>query len=86
MEFEIIWSDSAVRQLRRLERVVAKRIFEKVGELRIDPFRTVKRIVNSPYFRLRVGDYRVILDIQASVLRVLVLKVGHRKSVYHKDL
>jgi len=86
MEFEIVWSDSAVRQLRKLERVVAKRIFEKVGELRIDPFRNVKRIVNSPYFRLRVGDFMVMLDIQAAVLRVLVLKVGHRKSVYHEDL
>ena len=83
MEFEIVWSDSAVRQLRRLERVVARRIFERVGELRIKPSRNVKRIVNSPYFRLRVGDYRVILDIRAAVLRVLVLKVGHRKSVYH---
>jgi mRNA interferase RelE/StbE len=86
MEFEIVWSDSAVRQLRKLERVVAKRIFEKVGELGIDPFRNVKRIVNSPYFRLRVGDFRVILDVQAAVLRVLVLRVGHRRSVYHKDL
>ena len=82
MEFEIVWSDSAARQLRKLERVVAKRIFEKVGELRNDPFRNVKRIVNSPYFRLRVGDYRVILDIQAKVLRVLDLKVGHMESVY----
>ncbi len=86
MEFEIIWSDSAARQLRKLERAVAKRIFEKVGELRNDPFRNVKRIVNSPYFRLRVGDYRVILDVQAAVLRVLVLKVGHRESVYGRSL
>jgi mRNA interferase RelE/StbE len=80
--FEIIWADSAVRQLRKLDRPVAKRIFEAVGKLREGPRRWLTRIVNSPYYRLRVGDYRVIVDVHESKLRVLVLKVGHRKSVY----
>lgn len=82
MTFEIIWADSAVRQLRKLDRSVAKRIFDAVGRLKEAPHRWLMRIVNSPYHRLRVGDYRVIVDIQESRLRVLVLKVGHRKSVY----
>jgi len=82
MTFEIIWSESAARQLKRLDRTVARRVFEKVGELREDPLRLVQKLVNSPYYRLRVGDYRVVLDIQRNVLRVLVLKVGHRESVY----
>jgi len=82
MGFEIIWSESAMRQLKKLDRTVARRIFEKVGELRENPDRLVQRLVNSPYYRLRVGDYRVILDIQGQVLRILVLKVGHRESVY----
>ena len=82
MTFEIIWSDSGARQLRKLDRTVARRIFDKVGELREDPLRHVQKLVNSPYYRLRVGDYRVILDVQRNVLRILVLKVGHRESVY----
>ncbi|UCD92307.1 MAG: type II toxin-antitoxin system RelE/ParE family toxin [Methanobacteriota archaeon] len=82
MTFEIIWSDSAVRQLKKLERAIAKRIFDAVTKLEKDPTRWVSRIVNSPYFRLRVGDFRVIIDIQKRELRVLVLKVGHRRSVY----
>ncbi|MCJ2512387.1 MAG: type II toxin-antitoxin system RelE/ParE family toxin [Candidatus Thermoplasmatota archaeon] len=82
MTFEIIWADSAVRQLRKLDRSVAKRVFDAVGRLKESPHRWLTRIVNSPYHRLRVGDYRVIVDIQESRLRVLVLKVGHRKSVY----
>ncbi len=84
MPFEIIWSDSAIRQLKKLDRLVARRIFEKVGELREEPDRYVQKLVNSPYYRLRVGDYRVILDIKKDVLRILVLKVGHRESVYEK--
>ncbi|MEE9474561.1 MAG: type II toxin-antitoxin system RelE/ParE family toxin [Candidatus Hydrothermarchaeaceae archaeon] len=82
MGFEIIWSEPAVKELKRLDRVVAKKIFEKVDELSEDPYRNVKKLVGLPYFRLRVGDYRAILDIQKEVLRVLVLKVGHRKKIY----
>lgn len=84
MVFEIIWSDSAVRQLKGLDRTVARRIFAKVGKLAENPFPHVRKLVNSPYYRLRVGDYRVILDIQQEVLRILVLKVGHRESIYKR--
>lgn len=84
MGFEVIWSDSAVRQLKKLDRSVARRIFDKVGELAEHPHHFVQKLVNSPYYRLRVGDYRVILDIQNDVLRILVLKVGHRASVYDR--
>ena len=84
MPFEIIWSDSAVKELKKLDRSVAKRIFNAVSRLREDPFRAVGKIVNSPYYKLRVGDYRVILDIQKGELRVLVLIVGHRRKIYKK--
>ncbi len=84
MVFEIIWSDSTARQLKKLDRSVARRIFAKVGELQENPFPHVRRLVNSPYYRLRVGDYRVILDIERNVLRILVLKVGHRESIYER--
>ncbi len=82
MPFEVVWSDSAAGQLKKLDRTVARRIFDKVGELRETPHRFVRKLANSPYYRLRVGDYRVILDIQETVLRILVLKAGHRKSIH----
>ncbi|MCK5290901.1 MAG: type II toxin-antitoxin system RelE/ParE family toxin [Thermoplasmata archaeon] len=85
MTFEIIWSQSTLKQLKKLDRSVAKRIVDAVDKLLVDPHRVVSRIVNSSYFRLRVGDYRVLVDIQRKELRVLVLKVGHRKSVYDRD-
>jgi len=84
MVFEIIWSDLAIRQLKKLDRPIARRIFDKVGELADNPHRLVQKLVNSPYHRLRVGDFRVILDIQGDVLRILVLKVGHRESIYDR--
>ncbi len=82
MPFEIIWSVSALKELKKLDRSIAKRIFDSVSKLANNPHRYVRRIVNSPYYRLRVGDYRVIIDIKENQLRILVLKVGHRKNIY----
>ena len=82
MPLRIIWSEPAERALKKLDRPVAKRIYEAVGRLAEDPIRNVIRLVNSPYYRLRVGDYRVIFDLQADLMRILVVKVGHRKSIY----
>lgn len=82
MSFDILWSDSAIRQLKKLDRIVSRRIYEKVSELRENPHRYVQKLINSPYYRLRIGDYRVILDIRDNILRILVLKVGNRGSIY----
>ena len=80
--FEIVWTEPALRELHKLDRVVSRRIIEKVRELRTNPYRYVTRLVNSPLYRLRVGKYRVILDVQGHTLRILVLKVGARSTAY----
>lgn len=82
MPFEIVWSDSAIRQLRKLDRSVARRVFEKVGQLSTDPYRWVRRMSGVSAYRLRVGDFRVLLDIGEGHLRVLVVEIGHPESVY----
>ena len=84
MNYRIIWSIQASKQIVRLDRSVAKRIHEKVGQLYQNPERYVEKLVRYPYYRLRVGDYRVILDIQNEMVRILILKVGHRSNVYER--
>ncbi len=84
MEYKIVWSIKASKQMDRLERSIAKRIYEKVGQLYQNPERYVEKLVRYPYFRLRVGDYRVILDIQHEMVRILILKVGQRSNVYER--
>ena len=84
MDYRIIWSVQASKQLKSLDRSIAKRIYEKVGQLRQNPERYVEKLVRYPYYRLRIGDYRVILDIQKEVVRIMILKVGHRSNVYER--
>jgi len=82
MKFEIIWSDSAFKELKKLDRTISKRIFEKVSLLHYEPYRYVQKLAGLPFFKLRIGDYRVILEIKQEVLQILVIKVGHRRNVY----
>jgi len=79
---EIIWSASAIKDLKKIDRSIAKRIFIMITRLKDDPYHNIIKLTNSPYYRLRVGDYRVILDIQNKQLRILVIKIGHRKKIY----
>jgi len=84
MRFQIIWSESAANELRKMERTVSKRVFKKVSQLSENTFHNVTKLVGVPYFRLRVGDFRIIIDIQKNKLQVLIIKVGHRKSIYKR--
>ena len=82
--YEIIVSDKAEEQLKKLSQNMKDRIGCVFERIKIRPHYFVKRLIGSPYYRLRVGDYRVILDIQQGKLIILVLEIGHRKNVYKK--
>jgi mRNA interferase RelE/StbE len=59
-----------------------KRIISTLERIRIRPYPYVKKLVGNPYFRLRSGDYRIILDIKENKLIIYVLEVGHRRNIY----
>lgn len=80
--YEIIFSETALKHLKKIERSIQKRIITALERIRIRPESFVRRLVGEPYYRLRVGDYRVILDIQQKNLIILVIEVGHRKKIY----
>ena len=82
MSYEITFTDSSRRQFIKLEKDVQERIITALERIRIRPESYVKKLVGDSGYRLRVGDYRVILDIQKSELIVLVIKIGHRKNIY----
>ena len=82
MVYEIIWAESASRELGKLDRVLARRLLEQVERLREAPKRSLRRLVGVPYYRLRVGDYRLIVEVIEERLVILVLKLGHRRTVY----
>ena len=80
--YELIYSDKILRQLKKLDILISDRILKTLERIKIRPHHYVKSLSGSPRFRLRVGDYRIILDIQNKKLIILVLELGHRKNIY----
>ena len=82
MSYEIVFTDTSQKQFNKLEKDVQERIIKALERIRIRPESYVKKLVGDPGYRLRVGDYRIILDIEKSELIILVIKIGHRKNIY----
>ena len=82
--YAILFSLSAKKQLQKFDKKTQKHIISVLERIRIRPERFLKKLVGDPGYRLRIGDYRVIMDIDKGNLLILVIKIGHRKSIYRK--
>lgn len=82
MAFTVLLHPKAARALEKIEKSVKSRIIEKLRELVDYPDKTGKRLKYSDFWSLRIGDYRVIYEINEDKNQVIVLYIGHRKNVY----
>ena len=82
MAWHILWSDKSRKQLEKLDKKTAKRIIGGVDGIKENPYAAVSRLAGSQFFKLRIGDYRVILDLQHGKLVVFVVETGNRKRIY----
>jgi mRNA interferase RelE/StbE len=83
--YEILFTKQADRALRKMSRNTARLIREKLNQLTQDPYAhnpNVTRLQGRPGYRLRVGDWRVIYELEDDRLVILVLKVAPRGGVY----
>ena len=79
--YNIEWKEHALQNLEKLENSISRRIIKKVEELFEDPFsKNIKKLKGRDYFRMRVGDYRIIFFIEQNTIQIL--KIGHRKNIY----
>lgn len=89
MAWQIKLETSADKELDKLDQQIAKRILKFLHE-RIAPLDNPRSIgeplsgILSDYWKYRVGDYRIICDIQDNIITILVLAIGNRKQVYRR--
>ena len=69
--------------LKKLQKNEAENILNKIYAIRENPFRYLKRLQGEKLWRLRIGDYRAIVDIIISMNKIIILRIGHRKNVYN---
>ncbi len=82
--YEVVISETAERQIIKLERHIQDRILSTLERIKTRPEHFIEKLVDRSGYKLRGGDYRVILDLDKNKLIVMVLKVGHRRNIYDK--
>jgi mRNA interferase RelE/StbE len=81
MIYEIEFKPRALKDLKALPDSAKRRVIAKIETLRNDLAGDVKRLTNfTPEYRLRVGDYRVLFEVEGH--KIIVYRIIHRKDAY----
>lgn len=83
--YQIRFTKRADKQFRKLPVIIRKQIAQKMEIIAKNPYTPNNNIISMEgvsWYRLRVGNYRVIYDIHNKTLVIEVIKLGHRKEVY----
>jgi mRNA interferase RelE/StbE len=83
--YKITYTTQAAKALLKIPRNTANLIRQKMAQIAGDPFASIpnaKKLQGRPAYRLRVGDWRVIYEINNDQVVIIVLKVAPRGEVY----
>ena len=80
--FHIDLTEKSKKFLEKLNKTDSEIILNKIYSIRDNPFRFLKRLQGEKLWRLRIGDYRAIVDVIISMNTIIVIRIGHRKNIY----
>ncbi len=80
--FEIVYTKSAANAIKKLDAVARKKLRLKIERYLKNPLGYATKLINPALgnYRWRVGNYRIIFDIDGN--KIVVLKAAHRKDIY----
>ena len=82
LTYDVQIKPKAIKQLKKLPKSIVTRILKKVVFIKDTPQIFMKKLESKDIWSLRVGDYRVLIDINEDKRIISIIKVGHRKEVY----
>ena len=84
MPYTILFKNSALKELRKLQKLFSEQVAKDINNLAKNPrphgHKKLKE--NEHLYRIRSGNYRVVYQIQDKILTVLIIRIGNRKEVY----
>lgn len=80
--YSIIFEKTALDFLNKLDVNLKNRIWNKLQQCKENPFHFLEHLEEIEGYKLRVGDYRLIIDVDQSQKIIKVIKIGHRKNIY----
>ena len=87
MSYKVEYTSKARKDLEKLPLDIAQNIILSINSIKSEPHSYVKRIKGTkshPLYTHRVGEYRVILDIEDDRLLIIVIEAGHMRKIYRK--
>lgn len=82
--YELIFEKKALDFLNKLEKEIKERIWNKLQQCKENPFQFLEHLEEIDGYRLRVGDYRIIIGFDKKNNTLNILKIGHRKNIYER--
>ena len=86
MNYAVKWRPKALDELRKLPKDIANRIVKKVDAAKDNPFHFLQKLTDDPGYKIRSGDYRIIVDVVEEQKIIAVRVVGHRRNIYKRHL
>jgi len=80
--YKLVFEKKALQDLNKFETKIKERIWNKLQDSKQNPFRFFEKLTEMKGFKLRIGDWRIIADIDRLNETINILKVGHRKNIY----
>lgn len=82
--YNLLFKESAQKDLSKIPKLFLKNIVRKLNGFETDPFPHghIKLSGSNEFFRIRVGDYRIIYSVDTKIKSVVVWYIRHRKDVY----
>ncbi len=85
MTYRLVIKPSASKELERLDDQMLRRIDAAILKLMDNPHQQgMKKLTGVPLYRIRVGSYRVVCEIDEVRKQVIVITIGHRREVYRR--
>ena len=82
--YKINFDPLAIGFLEKAEKLIAKRIWNKIISTKENPHHFFERLTDRIDYKLRIGDYRAIADIDDSSKTIQITLIDHRSKVYNK--
>ena len=84
--YNIKFKPSVHKDLRRLPKAIVSRVVKRIEDLESEPFphQSVKLSGTERLYRIRVGDYRIVYEVDTQVRQITIHYIRHRRQVYRR--
>ena len=82
--YKIVFTNRALKDLKKIDQDAQRKIAIKLKGYSKGPLKYARKLIHPIIgtYRFRIGDYRIIFDIDEKNRVIVILRIGHRRSIY----